>query len=369
MQNKVTVLIAICCLFLTGCGETSNIIEDLGIIQSVAFDMSESKENPIQTTVLFPTVSKEGTFDTQTLTANGKSPHDTFIKLQNLTNLKLVRGQNTILFGEELSKKGLINVVKTFTRDPEFGARVKFAIVEGKGEELLKKKIPSIKDNSEYLYTFIEKLGNQNKVLHTNKYRFLRDYYDDGIDPVLPVFSYEGENIKLKGLGTFKGDQYVTLLTLSETQILNLLSGDIKNGSLMISINDEESGKNDQLLLSFINSNNDKKVNTRNSKNMTVEVILDLKGSVLEYTGTMDVSEEKYQRQLEKQVENYLVTNSKKLLIKLQKYKTDPIGIGTLVRNRLSYERWNKMKWNEIYSNLNFKVKVKVELINTGRKD
>ena len=135
----------------------------------------------------------------------------------------------------------------------------------------------------------------------------------------------------------------------------------------MISINDEESGKNDQLLLSNINSNNDKKVNTRKKKNMTVEVILDLKGSVLEYTGTMDVSKEKYQRKLEKQVENYLITNSKKLLIKLQKYQTDPIGIGTLVRNRLSYERWKKMKWNKIYSNMNIKVKVKVDLINTGK--
>ncbi|MCL6574187.1 MAG: Ger(x)C family spore germination protein [Bacillus sp. (in: Bacteria)] len=366
MQNKITVLIAICCLFLTGCG-ASNIIEDLAILESVAYDMSESEENPIKTTVLFPTVSKEGKAGTQTLTANGKSSHETFIKLQNLTNLKLVGGQTTILFGEELSKKGLIDIVETFTRDPGVGTRVKFAIVEGKGEELLKKKIPSIPDNAEYLYTFIEKLGKQNKVFNTDKYRFLRDYYDDGIDPVLPVFSYKGENIELKGLGAFKGDQYITRLTLSETQILNLLSGDIKNGSLMISINDKESGKNDQLLLSDINSNNDKKVNTIKRKNMTVEVILDLKGSVLEYTGTIDLSEEKYQRQLEKQVENYLITNSKKLLIKLQKFQTDPIGIGTLVRNRLSYERWNKMKWNKIYSNLNFKVKVKVDLINTGK--
>ncbi|WP_226617723.1 Ger(x)C family spore germination protein [Cytobacillus firmus] len=363
MQNKITVLIAVCILLLTGCG-TSNIIEDLGIIQSVAFDMSESKENPIKTTVLFPTVTKEGTFDIQTLAANGKSTHDTFIKLQNLTNLKLVRGQNTILFGEELSKKGLMNVVETFERDPEFGARVKFAIVEGKGEDLLKKKIPSIKDNAEYLYTFIEKLGNQNKVLNTNKYRFLRDYYDDGIDPVLPVFSSEGENIEFKGLGTFKGDQYVTFLNLSETQILNLLSEDIKDGKLMISINKEESGENFQLFLSSINSEIDNKVNTGN---MSVEIILDLKGSVLEYTGTMDLSEEKYQRQLEKQVEQYLVTNSKKLLIKLQEYQTDPIGIGTLIRNSMTYERWNKMKWDEIYSNLDVKVKVKVDLINTGK--
>jgi spore germination protein len=364
MQNKIPVLIAICCLFLTGCGRTSNIIEDLGIIQSVAFDTAESQENQIKTTVLFPTVSKEGTFDTQTLTADGKSTHDTFIKLQNLTNLKLVSGQNTIFFGEELSKKGLMNVVETFTRDPELGARVKFAIVEGKGEELLKKKIPSIPDNAEYLYTFIEKLGNQNNVLNTNKYRFLRDYYDDGIDPVLPVFSYGGENIELKGLGSFKGDQYVTRLTLSETQILNFLSGDIKNGNLMISIHDEKSGKNEQLFLRSIDSDNDKKVN---GKNMTVEVIVDVKGSILEYTGTMDLSKEKYQRQLEKQVENYLITHSKKLLIKLQKYQTDPIGIGTLVRNHSSYEKWNKMKWDKIYSNLNFKVKVKVDLINTGK--
>jgi spore germination protein len=100
---------------------------------------------------------------------------------------------------------------------------------------------------------------------------------------------------------------------------------------------------------------------------MTVEVILDLKGSVLEYTGTMDLREEKHHRQLEKQVENYLISNSKKLLTKLQKYQTDPIEIGKLVRNSLSYETWNKMKWDNIYSNLNLKVKVKVDLINTGK--
>ncbi|MFJ5761074.1 Ger(x)C family spore germination protein [Neobacillus sp. NPDC093182] len=364
MQNKITVLITICALFLTGCG-TSNIIEDLGIIQSVAFDMSESKENPLRTTVLFPAVSKEGTFDTQTLTVNGKSTHDTYNKLQNLTNLNLVGGQSTILFGEELSKKGLINVVETFTRDPQVGTRVKFAIVEGKGEELLKKKMPSISDNAEYLFTFIEKLGIQNNVLNTNKYRFLRDYYDDGIDPVLPVLSYEGEKIELKGLGTFKKDQYVTHLTLSETHILNFLSGDIKHGSLMISVHDEESGKNEQLYLSSINSANDKKVNA--NENLKVEIILDIKGSVIAYTGPMDLSEEKHQRQLEKQVENYLNTNSKKLFNKLQKYQTDPIGIGKVVRNRLPYERWNKMNWDKIYSNLSFKVKVKVDLINTGR--
>lgn len=366
MQNKLAALIVISCLFLTGCGG-SNIIEELAILESTAFDISDSKENPIKTTVLFPTVSKEGKSGTQTLTANGKSSHETFFKLQNLTNLKMVGGQTTILFGEELSKKGLINIVKTFTRDPEVGTRVKFVVVEGKGEELLKKKIPSIPDNAEYLNTFIEKLGMQNKVLNTDKYRFLRDYYDDGIDPVLPVFSYKGENIELKGLGIFNGDQYVTCLTLSETQILNLLSGDTKNGNLMISIKDEESGKSDQLLVSSIKSNNDKKVNTSKRKNMTVEVMLDIKGSVLEYTGTMDISKEKSQRQLEKQVENYLKTNSKKLFVKLQKYQTDPIGIGTLVRNHLSYERWDKINWNEVYSNLNFKVKVNVDLINTGK--
>lgn len=363
MQNKMTVLIAICCLLLTGCRD-SNIIEELAIIGAVSYDMLESKEDPIKTTVYFPTVSKDGMFDTTILTANGKSSHDTFLKLQNLTNLKIVGGQSTILFGEDLSKIGLISVVKTFTRDPEVSTRVKFAIVEGKGEELLKKKIPSVSDNAEYLYTLIDKLGSQYKVLNTDKYRFLRDYYDDGIDPVLPVFSYEGENIELKGLGTFKGDQYVTLLSLSETQIINLLTGDIKNGKLMISINDEESGENFQLFLSGINSDNDNKVNSRN---MSVELILDLKGSVLEYTGTMDLSEEKYQRQLEKQVEQYLITNSKKLLIKLQEYQTDPIGIGALVRNSISYERWNRLNWNKTYSNLNFKVKVKVDLINTGK--
>jgi spore germination protein len=366
MRNNRIVWIAIYCLFLTGCG-TSNIIEDLGIIQSVAFDLSDSKDNPIKTTVLFPTVSKEGKFDTQTLTVSGKSTHDAYIKLQNLTNLNLVGGQSTILFGEELAKKGLMNVVGSFTRDPQVGTRVKFAIVEGKGEMLLKSKRTSIPDNAAYLYTFMEKIPNQNKILNTNKYRFLRDYYDDGIDPVLPIFSNEEENIELKGLGAFKGDQYVTRLTLSETHILNFLSGDIKNGNLMISLDNKESGKNVQLYLTNIHSDNVKKVNTSKRKIMSVEFIMNLKGTVLEYTGTMDLSKENYQKQLEKQVEKHLITHSKKLLNKLQKYQTDPIGIGTVVRNHISYERWNKLKREKIYSNLDFNVKVNVDLINTGK--
>jgi len=364
MQNKIPVLIIICCLLLTGC-RGSKVIEDLAILEAVSFDQSDSNDNPIKTTVLFPTVSKEGMAGTQFLSASGKSSHETFINLQNLTNLKLVGGQSTILFGKDLSKKGIFKIVESLSRDPEFGTRVKLAIVEGKGEELLKKKIPSIPDNAEYLYTFMEKLGTQNRILNTDKYRFLRDYYDDGIDPVLPVFTYEKDNIELKGLGTFKDDQYISLLTLSETHILNLLCGNIHNGSLMVNMVDEKTKKTNQLFLSDINSNNDKKVNKR--KNKTVEIMLDLKGSVLEYTGSLDISNEKYQRQLEKQIEDYIKTNSKKLLVKLQKDQTDPIGIGTLIRNRTSYEKWKKLNWNQTYSNLNFKVNVKVDLINTGK--
>jgi spore germination protein len=363
MQNKMIVWISISFLLLTGCAER-NIIEDLAVLEAGAYDLSENAENPLTTTVLFPTVTKEGKFDTLTLTANGKSVHDNFLKLQNLTSLKIVGGQGTILFGEELSKKGLINIVKTFTRDPEIGTRVKFAIAVGDAGKFLKKKLPSVEDNAEFLYAFLEKAGKENNVLITNQYRFLRDYYDDGIDPVLPVFAYEGENIELKGLGIFKGDHYVTSLSLIETQILHFLIGDVKNGRLMISMNNEESGEHYQLLLNSINSDNHKKVNT---SDMSVEIRLNLKGSVIEYTGTMDISKEKYQKQLEDQVEKYLITNSEKLLTKLKNYQADSIGIGKVVRNRLSYETWHNMNWTMTYSNMNIKVKAKVDLINIGK--
>ncbi|MBP3963195.1 Ger(x)C family spore germination protein [Paenibacillus lignilyticus] len=365
MPNKAIMLITTCCLaaLLTGC-EESNIIEKLAVLEAGAYDLSERSENPITTTVLFPTVTREGKFDTMTLTANGKSIHDTFVKVQNLTSLKIVGGQGTILFGEELSKKGLFHVIQSLRRDPEIGTRVKFAIVEGHAGKILEKKFPSIEDNAEFIYKFLDRAGKHTKVLFTNQYRFIRDYYDDGIDPVLPVFSYEGEAIGLKGLGTFKGDQYVTLLTINETQMLNYLIGDIRNGSLMITMNDLKSGENIQLSLSNINSKNGKRIDTTN---MNVEVILRLKGSVLEYTGTKDISNEKYQRELEGEIEEYVRSNSEKLIAKLQKYQSDPIGIGKVVRNRLTYEKWKKMNWTMIYPNLSIHVKVKVGLTNTGK--
>ncbi|SDX49804.1 Ger(x)C family spore germination protein [Paenibacillus sp. CF384] len=362
MPIKWILFFVICC-FLTGC-EESNVIEKLAVLEAGAYDLTESKENPIATTVLFPTVTREGKFDTMTLAANGKSIHDTFVKVQNLTNLKIVGGQGTILFGEELAKKGLINVVKSLKRDPEIGTRVKFALVEGQAGKLLELKFPSIEDNAEFIYMFLERASKQDKVLVTNQYRFLRDYYDDGIDPVLPVFTYEGKTIGLQGLAAFKEDRYVALLTSTETQMLNYLIGDITNGRLMINLSDGSTGDNVQLALSNINANNDKKINTRN---MQAEIKLDVKGSVLEYTGTMDISKEKYAKQLEKRIEQYIETNSEKLIAKLQQYQSDPIGIGKVVRNHLSYERWHAMNWYEIYSKMTIKVKVKVELVNSGK--
>jgi spore germination protein len=365
MQIRIGVLIVMC-LLMAGCGE-ENIIEELAILQSVSFDVSENEQYPIKTTVLFPTVSKEGMFDTKTLTVNGKSTKDSFFKLQNLTNLKLVGGQGTILFGEELAKKGLIHFVDNFTRDPEVGTRSKFVLVQGKGDKLLTTQMPDVPDNAEYLYTFLEKVGSENKILNTSKFRFFRDYYDDGIDPVLPVFSYDDRIIQLRGAGIFKDDQYVKCLSLRETQILNYLSGDIKNGGLILSIKDRESGENSQLMLSGINSNNDVKVNIKNSQDMRVELSLDLKGSVLEYTGTMDLSDTKNQKRLEKQVGNYLNDHSKKLFHKLQVHQADPIGIGRIIRNRLSYDKWKEMKWREVYPDLNINVEAKVDLVVIGK--
>ncbi|TMU86652.1 Ger(x)C family spore germination protein [Bacillus sp. BHET2] len=359
--------VALVCL-LAGCEK--NIIDKLGMIDAVGYDLSEDKEVPLMVTVNFPNVTKQGVYQNKILTVNAKSSKDSRIRFNHRSNLKLVSGQITVaLFGTDLAKVGIKDILDTYMRDPSLGPRVYFAVAEGTAREMLEFQPVDDTNSSLYLRTFLEKLDSENERINYNTYQFNRDYFDDGIDPIMPYYKIRDRNISIDGYALFNDDQFVHHLSPTLSGVLFTLRKDTPKGTFSIEIappNDKHAFP-DQLMFDYKKTNWEMDIEIKDHKPISVKMSIELKGSVLEYTKDELTDSEKSQKKMEKEINEYLIKKSKELLKLTQELNVDPIGIGGYVRNKLSYEDWKKLNWEEVYPTIDMNVDIKMKLINAGQ--
>ena len=356
-------------LLLTGCEK--HIIDKLGMFDAVGYDLSEDREKPFTVTVNFPSVTKQGEFQNKLLSTDAKSSKDSRIKFNHMSNLTLVSGQVSLaLFGEEMAQVGVKEILDTFMRDPSLGPRVFFAVSEGKAKDLLMFQPKEGTNSSLYLRTFVEKLNAQNERVNYNTYQFIRDFYDDGIDPILPYFKISDHNINIDGYALFKDDKYIHHLPSHQSAILFALRDDTPKGTLSIEMPKSEDKQEDfpeQLMFNYRKTK--QKMDVHNKKNgpISVDIQIEMEGSVLEYTGEKKLDSAKVQKELEKKINEKLIKQSNNLIDLTKELKVDPIGIGSHVRNSMSYQKWEKMNWEEVYPNVEVHVSIEMNFMDIGQ--
>ncbi|BCB04646.1 Ger(x)C family spore germination protein [Bacillus sp. KH172YL63] len=359
--------IAMICLML-GCER--NVIDKLGMLDAIGYDLSEDQELPLMVTANYPNVTKQGVYQNKILTVNAKSSKDSRIRLNHRSNLKLVSGQITVaLFGSELAKVGVQDIIDTYMRDPSLGPRVYFAVTEGPAKEILDFKPIEGTNSSLYLRTFIEKLDDENERINYNTYQFIRDYYDDGIDPIMPYYKLRSDNISLDGYALFKDDRFVHHLSPTLSGILFTLRKNTPRGTFSFEIAppDDTHVFSNQLMFDYVKKDWDIDIAFNNHIPKTVKISIELNGSMLEYTNDELTDSKKTQMKLEKKINAYMEKKSEEFLELTQQLKVDPVGIGGYVRNKLSYEDWNHLNWEEVYPEIDFDVTIQMKFVNTGQ--
>ncbi|WP_226673070.1 Ger(x)C family spore germination protein [Rossellomorea aquimaris] len=361
------VLILLLCL-LSGCEK--NIIDKLGMLDAVGYDLSDDKDKPLMVTINYPNVTKQGVYQNKILTVDAKSSKDSRIRFNHRSNLKIVSGQiNVALFGSDLAKIGVKEILDTYMRDPSLGTRVYLAVAEGTAREILEFKPVEDTNSSLYLRTFLEKLDNENERINYNTYQFNRDYFDDGIDPIMPYYVIKDQNINIDGYALFDDDQFVHHLSPTLSGILFTLRKETPKGTFSFEIAppDDKHVFPYQLMFDYRKTRWDIDVEIKDHKPISVNIAIELRGSVLEYTKDELTDSEKTQKKMEKEINEYLMGKSKELLKLTQELGVDPIGIGSYVRNKLSYEDWKKLNWDEVYPTIETNVDIKMQLVNTGQ--
>jgi spore germination protein len=353
-------------LMATGCAQ-KRIIDDLALINAIGYDLSEEDEENLKVTATFPIITKDGKYDRKTIIVEGKSSKSAKEKLKHKTNMQLESGQVRVaLFGTELAKQGLLPQIDTFVRDPNIGSRVLLALGKPKASGILTLEIENEGQNATFLEQAITKLNSENKTINYDIFQFLRDLYDDGIDPILPAYKIEDNDLVYDGVGLFQGEKLIDYLNPTDSKLLFLFRKKITHGELEQEI-ELEDGKKEQIMLSYVQTKHHIDVNSVAKDNLVVTINTEILGDVLEFTGKEDLSDPKIQMKAEKLISKQLNSKGTDLLLQLQKMQVDPIGIGQHIRNHMKYKRWMGLDWYDVYQNMEIKVNTTVKFSSNGK--
>lgn len=363
-MNKVFVIIMI--FVLTGCAE-QRIIDDLALINAVGYDVTDNEKNPLKLTVTFPFITKDGNYDRKTIIVEGKSSKDAREKVRLKTNLRLESGQVRVsLYGQDVAKQGMLPSIQSLVRDPSIGTRAKLALAEDKASDVLMLQIKSEGQNATYLEQFLTKLNRENLRTNYNIYQFLRDYYDEGIDPILPVFKVEKNNIVYNGIGLFHEDKLVQILKPSEAKYLFLFREEMNEGTFVeqIDVGEEEKAS---IMLNYELKEHRVDVQSTSKISKKALISIELIADVIEYTGAEEISDPKIQQKIENIITKKIKKEGKELIVKLQKLLVDPLGVNRYVRNKMSYKEWKALDKYQSYQDMSINIEANIILNSSGK--
>jgi spore germination protein len=364
------VIIVLCVLILAGCGD-QRILEELGFIHTSSYDLVEQKDTNnemLLVTVAIPKANREGKIQRETLTATAKTVKEARFKFSRQTELALVSGQlRNTLFGMELAKKGIWKHIDTIFRDPAFSQRVKLTIVDGNAHDLLVKEYPQHPRTGQYIERMLEKEVKNQTVPYITLYQFTRDLFDDGIDPIMPLVKQLKDNVEINGIALFNEDKYVSKIEPDKVLIFSMIRDSFKQGEISIDLGGNENEEPNHVMFSSIKSSRKLKVLKNNTEGIHVQLDVKIQGSVMEYLGNLELSEEKDRTKLEALVSAYLEKEAEKMIGIMQQNHADSIGVGKVVRNSMSYKEWKQLDWEQMYPKIKVTCHAKVIMRDYGK--
>jgi spore germination protein len=352
-------------LMLSGCESDQRILEKLGMVQAASYDLTDDKR--LKVTSCIPVIDPESTIRRELLTAVTDSMKEARVQFSRQTDLRVVSGQlRDALFGMKLAQAGLADYIDTLLRDPSIALGVRATVVDGEAGELLSKTYKPHTDTGRYLTHLLQKESLGNSIPTSTLYEFSRDYYDDGIDPVMPIVKDAGDKAVIAGIALFKEDRYTMKVPAEDGIIFALFRGDLRQGEAALNLGEE---KGRPVIVMFSSLLNKRKITVHHleGKRFKVDIYASIQGSVLEYTGGGNLSKSDIRQDLEKRMSDYLSGKAGKMVEEMQQHNVDSLGIGQYVRNSLTYKEWKGINWRKAYPEIEVECRAKVLIKDYGK--
>lgn len=352
-------LYTICLLFLlSGCAN-HRIVDQVQIIESIGFDREEDK---FKVVALYPHFEEKNKVKLNDISTISYSYYDIWPKLNNKSDLPIMRGQlRMMLFGESFAKNGIETVVDSLCRDPEIGNRIFLGIAEKSASEILDKvKATNV---PYYLHSLIDQNIKQGNLPYGDLQVYLEKNYSKGRDTYLPFFVIEGNRVKLDGLALLNESKYITNIDMREAFILKTLINNGTNGRYQVHIKQLDGDGEGYVLLRSLDVKTNYKIDEITpiphvTIGLTMRVEVRDVPPWINMTNNVEII--KIEGILSKHFENAIAN----LISKLQKYQVDPIGIKEKIQ-KVS-RNTNEDSLIKSYTNMKTTVHAEIKIIETG---
>ncbi|CAI6048015.1 Ger(x)C family spore germination protein [Cohnella sp. JJ-181] len=363
-KRIVPLLIA---LSLAGC-QDEKILEKTGFVRTIILENAEGRDKALKVTISIP---KTNQTESIVYTNIAKSFKQARIHFDMQNDRRLVFGQlRQIMFGEALARQGVWLATESIFREPAIGIRTHVLVAEGEIGRYVTRKFIQGGTMGEYIDNLIRSDPATRGQLDTNLHTFLRNYYDEGVEPVATIIGETPEGLTVNGIALFVRDRYVAKIDADDAMYFALLRDDAKNASLFM---DEVSTPRGTGRISLGNGTSKRKIAVRSPPDPVrgtparAVVKLKIRGSLVEYDDLLEMNNLASQPVLEKAMETFVAERCERLIREMQKAGADAIGIGSLVREKMRYADWKSLDWNKAFSKADIEVKVDLRIRDSGR--
>jgi spore germination protein KC len=357
-------------IFISGCWNYRE-IDQLAVVAGAAIDKQDDKYL-VTGEIVNTTGGKEAKVSPKVVTGIGDTIFDAIRNMIKISGKPLYWAHSEILIiSEEIAREGVVEVIDLFTRDPETRMSSNLLISKAKtAKEILEQQSITTEIQSSEINRMLmsQKLLSKAPVIAV--YQFVDTLLNNTRSAVIPavgITENQDKSDELFGTAVFKKDKLSGFLNGEDTKYF-LFAIDKVRGGLLIH-KEKLDGSDVKVSLEIFAEDTYTKIKPVYSNGkLTMKLDVFVNVSIGELEGSKNYMNEHERKKLIKVAEKSLEDNIKRVIKKVQnEYGSDIFGFGRIVQD----ERpgvWRKMEkdWEEIYKDLDVKVKAEIKIKNSS---
>lgn len=378
MLNLINILITI--TVIVGC-VPEKVIEDLGIITAIGFDVGQENEEMILSTTVFFQFEPDVANASQIIENEARTLSE--IKhINNKTSMhQIVPGQlRVMVLSSEIAQTGVIRLLDYLIRNAEVPNNFHIAVASGRANDLLKvKNYEEAPNIGAYLDKLLTNAVTNEQVVSSTMHEFLRNFYNPGRDAIVPLLNIKEDRVVIDGVGVFSNDQYVGSFPLEDIFYVRLVMEKFKSGEMTIALPNEKfqefksehqyHKETEQLYVAITQISSSTEIKLTDPNLLSFEVNINYKGNITEVNQLLSLEDPQLIKLLEKEVEKHLVEKITEIINQSKELRSDIFGFGEVYEASVRKIKLNKEDWHAMMPDIKVDVKAQVKISNYGTID
>lgn len=366
-RPAVTALLIFLPLLLAGCWDVDD-ISNRGTPNAVFLDLVKPERIKfgcsfhVPGSLLPPFNSTAQLFEKRnyTLAGEGKGILDAWRDLQTRSTRDIFMGQiSAVILSERFARANLENLLDFMIRRAEIPGDTLVTVTKSDPEKLIDVKLDNNFVPGSYILKYFQSVAKRSMAIPVNLWELDAALTNGNPDAHLPLIETSQGMYRIAGTVLFCGTRWAGELSAGETLFLALLRGETY-GYLTVPLGARG-------LAAFFDVDSKAEIIPRKIGPGRFHFDINVKadGFLREtYPKNIPITLRETRR-YERAAAVFLRSEMMRLLGKLRRLNSDPLGFGKKVRVRYPRE-WEAMKWHQVYPKSSFQVKVKFQCDNTG---